>query len=174
MKYDNCWAPASDWVIDRYTAMRRALNGTGRSIVYSLCEWGVADPWTWAPEVGAPSATGAAADVGAAGQVTQRHMWKSSKLSTVRGASHLHDACRSATPGGRPRQALLCCAVLCCAVLWALCCACSMWCTGWLGCMVMPQRDAGPTLSRDAVPLVACCLAQRRIWQPAQRASKPC
>jgi hypothetical protein len=88
------------------------------------------------------------------------------------------------TPAGRQLLAddrgKRCCAVLwalCCArcaVLWALCCACCMGCTGWLGCMVMPQRDAGPTLSRDAVPLVACCLAQRRIWQPAQRARQPC
>jgi hypothetical protein len=50
LKYDNCWAPAKDWVIDRYVAMREALKKTGRPIVYSLCEWGVADPWAWAPE----------------------------------------------------------------------------------------------------------------------------
>lgn len=36
----------------RYQAMRDALNKTGRPILYSLCEWGVADPWLWAPEVG--------------------------------------------------------------------------------------------------------------------------
>ncbi|KAI7846119.1 hypothetical protein COHA_000380 [Chlorella ohadii] len=52
LKYDNCWAPASDWVIDRYVAMRDALNATGRPILYSMCEWGVADPWTWAATVG--------------------------------------------------------------------------------------------------------------------------
>jgi alpha-galactosidase len=52
LKYDNCWAPASDWVIDRYVAMRDALNATGRPLLYSLCEWGVADPWTWAAAVG--------------------------------------------------------------------------------------------------------------------------
>ncbi|KAL4435858.1 hypothetical protein ABPG77_000620 [Micractinium sp. CCAP 211/92] len=52
LKYDNCFAPASDWIIDRYVAMRDALNKTGRPVVYSLCEWGVADPWLWAPEVG--------------------------------------------------------------------------------------------------------------------------
>lgn len=32
--------------------MRDALAATGRPIVYSVCEWGVNDPWTWAPEVG--------------------------------------------------------------------------------------------------------------------------
>lgn len=31
--------------------MRDALNKTGRPIVYSMCEWGVADPWLWAGEV---------------------------------------------------------------------------------------------------------------------------
>lgn len=51
LKYDNCWAPASDWVIDRYTAMSRALNKTGRPIVYSMCDWGVGNPWLWAPKV---------------------------------------------------------------------------------------------------------------------------
>eukprot|EP00891_Asterochloris_glomerata_P004554 jgi/Astpho2/4554/e_gw1.00067.147.1_t len=52
LKYDNCWAPASDWVVDRFAAMRDALNKTGKPILYSLCEWGVADPWLWAPKVG--------------------------------------------------------------------------------------------------------------------------
>ena len=51
LKYDNCWAPASDWVVDRYTAMSAALNKTGRPIVYSMCDWGVGDPWLWAPKV---------------------------------------------------------------------------------------------------------------------------
>ena len=51
LKYDNCWAPASDWVIDRYTAMSHALNKTARPIVYSMCDWGVGNPWLWAPKV---------------------------------------------------------------------------------------------------------------------------
>lgn len=51
LKYDNCWAPASDWVVDRYTAMHDALNKTGRPILYSICDWGVGDPWLWAPKV---------------------------------------------------------------------------------------------------------------------------
>ena len=51
LKYDNCWAPPSDWVVDRYTAMRDALNATGRPILYSMCDWGVGDPWLWADEV---------------------------------------------------------------------------------------------------------------------------
>lgn len=31
--------------------MRDALNATGRHILFSLCEWGVADPWLWGPAV---------------------------------------------------------------------------------------------------------------------------
>ena len=32
-------------------AMREALNRTGRPILFAICEWGVADPWLWAPQV---------------------------------------------------------------------------------------------------------------------------
>lgn len=32
--------------------MRDALNKTGRPIFYSMCEWGVEDPATWASTVG--------------------------------------------------------------------------------------------------------------------------
>lgn len=52
LKYDNCFAPPSDWIVDRYTAMRDALNETGRPIVFSMCNWGVGDPWaSWGPQV---------------------------------------------------------------------------------------------------------------------------
>jgi len=51
LKYDNCY---SDNIPPqtRYPVMRDALNATGRPIFYSLCEWGVDDPWTWAGDVG--------------------------------------------------------------------------------------------------------------------------
>lgn len=55
LKYDNCNNQGSSTrqqYIDRYSAMRDALNATGRKIFYSLCEWGVNDPWTWAGQVG--------------------------------------------------------------------------------------------------------------------------
>ena len=39
-------------MLPRYEAMRDALNATGRPIFYSLCEWGVADPWEWGGGVG--------------------------------------------------------------------------------------------------------------------------
>jgi len=51
LKYDNCYndniAPEV-----RYPIMRNALNATGKSIFFSMCEWGVDNPATWAPLVG--------------------------------------------------------------------------------------------------------------------------
>ncbi|KAK9159270.1 hypothetical protein Scep_005844 [Stephania cephalantha] len=51
LKYDNCFnlgiKPEK-----RYPPMRDALNLTGRTIFYSLCEWGVDDPALWAGTVG--------------------------------------------------------------------------------------------------------------------------
>jgi alpha-galactosidase len=55
LKYDNCNNQSDGSQTDyirRYTAMRDALRATGRPIVYSNCEWGTSQPWTWAPEVG--------------------------------------------------------------------------------------------------------------------------
>ena len=51
LKYDNCnneKIPPEK----RYPVMRDALNKTGHPIFFSLCEWGVDDPATWAPKVG--------------------------------------------------------------------------------------------------------------------------
>ncbi len=51
LKYDNCYdngiKPET-----RYPVMRDALNATGWPIVFSMCEWGVDQPATWAPSVG--------------------------------------------------------------------------------------------------------------------------
>src|SRR4051794_8070808 len=55
LKYDNCNNQSDGSLADyqaRYTAMRDALANTGRKIVYSICEWGVNDPATWAGDVG--------------------------------------------------------------------------------------------------------------------------
>jgi alpha-galactosidase len=55
LKYDNCnnnGSSTTQQYIDRYSAMRDALAATGRPIVYSICEWGVNSPWTWAANVG--------------------------------------------------------------------------------------------------------------------------
>jgi alpha-galactosidase len=55
LKYDNCNNQSDGSLADyqaRYAAMRDALKNTGRKIVFSLCEWGVNDPATWAGDIG--------------------------------------------------------------------------------------------------------------------------
>src|SRR5882757_3233280 len=55
LKYDNCnnaGSSGTQQYVDRYSAMRDALAATGRQILYSLCEWGDFQPWTWGPQVG--------------------------------------------------------------------------------------------------------------------------
>ena len=53
LKYDYCHAPDDQaTAIERYTTMGKALRATGRSFIYSVCEWGLRDPWTWADSVG--------------------------------------------------------------------------------------------------------------------------
>lgn len=53
LKYDYCHAPDGQGVaIERYTKMGKALRATGRSIVYSICEWGQREPWKWAKKAG--------------------------------------------------------------------------------------------------------------------------
>jgi alpha-galactosidase len=63
LKYDNCYAgpgcalnscnngtetPAQT----RYITMRNALAATGRPILFSLCNWGQENVWTWGTDVG--------------------------------------------------------------------------------------------------------------------------
>lgn len=50
LKYDNCNTDGTKPEV-RYPPMRDALNATGRKIVFSMCEWGVDDPATWARPV---------------------------------------------------------------------------------------------------------------------------
>ena len=50
LKYDNCFANTPPE--QRYPPMRDALNATKRPIFFSMCEWGVDNPATWAPAVG--------------------------------------------------------------------------------------------------------------------------
>jgi alpha-galactosidase len=52
LKYDNCgdhgsYPDTKAGFIARYKAMGDALKATGRPMVYSLCEWGQQEPWTW-------------------------------------------------------------------------------------------------------------------------------
>lgn len=51
LKYDNCFNLEID-PQKRYPPMRDALNSTGRTIFYSICEWGEEDPALWAGRVG--------------------------------------------------------------------------------------------------------------------------
>jgi len=51
VKVDNCYSDNISPKI-RYPIMRDALNQTGRPIFFSMCEWGVDNPATWATTVG--------------------------------------------------------------------------------------------------------------------------
>jgi alpha-galactosidase len=51
LKYDNCFTDGSP-PKKRYPVMRDALLKQDRKIFYSMCEWGVDDPATWAKDVG--------------------------------------------------------------------------------------------------------------------------
>ncbi|MCJ1312998.1 hypothetical protein MMC25_006674 [Agyrium rufum] len=50
-KYDNCATPSGS-SIPRYTTMSNALLSSGRTILYSLCNWGGDAVWTWGGTVG--------------------------------------------------------------------------------------------------------------------------
>ncbi|WOL06028.1 alpha-galactosidase-like [Canna indica] len=51
LKYDNCNNPGTS-PRERYAKMSNALMSSGRNIFFSLCEWGVQDPATWASAIG--------------------------------------------------------------------------------------------------------------------------
>ncbi|HKC11276.1 MAG TPA: glycoside hydrolase family 27 protein, partial [Vicinamibacteria bacterium] len=51
LKYDWCNTQGQD-TRDSYGRMSRALRGSGRPIVFSMCEWGTTKPWLWAQGVG--------------------------------------------------------------------------------------------------------------------------
>jgi alpha-galactosidase len=48
---DWCDHPADYSAPELYTKMSKALNNTGRPMFFSICEWGLYDPWTWAPAI---------------------------------------------------------------------------------------------------------------------------
>ncbi|MEO8962742.1 MAG: glycoside hydrolase family 27 protein [Ginsengibacter sp.] len=53
LKYDYCHAPSdSNTAKVRYTKMAVALRNSGRSIEFSICEWGGRQPWFWAANAG--------------------------------------------------------------------------------------------------------------------------
>lgn len=51
LKYDNCFNEGQSGTpklsFDRYDAMGKALNATGRPIIYSGCNWGEDQPWNF-------------------------------------------------------------------------------------------------------------------------------
>ncbi|KAF2670247.1 glycoside hydrolase [Microthyrium microscopicum] len=52
LKYDNCYNQGQSGTpklsFDRYNVMSKALNATGRPILYSMCNWGQDNPFDWA------------------------------------------------------------------------------------------------------------------------------
>lgn len=51
LKFDWCSTTTQDGP-SSYALMRHALDASGRSIVFSLCEWGTNKPWLWAKDIG--------------------------------------------------------------------------------------------------------------------------
>jgi len=47
VKMDWCDHPGSHTAPQLYAMMRDALNKTGRPMFFSVCEWGLYEPWTW-------------------------------------------------------------------------------------------------------------------------------
>ncbi len=53
LKYDFCYFPSFANCQHRYLQMAQALRATGRDILFSACNWGVQEPWSWMRSVGA-------------------------------------------------------------------------------------------------------------------------
>ncbi|KAJ3528219.1 hypothetical protein NM688_g8024 [Phlebia brevispora] len=55
LKYDNCYNEGLSGTpkisYDRFANMSRALNATGRPILYSMCNWGEDGPWNFASNI---------------------------------------------------------------------------------------------------------------------------
>ncbi|KAG9011859.1 hypothetical protein FRB90_006957 [Tulasnella sp. 427] len=55
LKYDNCFNEGRSGTPQisqqRYAVMSKALNATGRPILYSMCNWGEDQPWNWATTI---------------------------------------------------------------------------------------------------------------------------
>ncbi|MDX1682224.1 MAG: glycoside hydrolase family 27 protein [Phycisphaeraceae bacterium] len=52
LKYDHCYFPPGADARAAYARMGQALRMSGRDIIYSLCNWGGNDVWTWGAAVG--------------------------------------------------------------------------------------------------------------------------
>jgi len=51
VKTDNCHKPGNESDITLYTRFSKALNATGRPMLFSLCEWGNEQVTTWGSDV---------------------------------------------------------------------------------------------------------------------------
>ena len=55
VKYDNCYNEGQSGTplitYNRYNKMAKALNATGRPMLYSMCNWGEDQPWNWAQTI---------------------------------------------------------------------------------------------------------------------------
>ncbi len=47
LKYDFCYFPSNANCKNRYLTMSMALRSCGRDILFSACNWGVQEPWSW-------------------------------------------------------------------------------------------------------------------------------
>eukprot|EP01094_Clydonella_sp_ATCC50884_P002197 TRINITY_DN11687_c0_g1_i1.p1 TRINITY_DN11687_c0_g1~~TRINITY_DN11687_c0_g1_i1.p1 ORF type:complete len:425 (-),score=48.40 TRINITY_DN11687_c0_g1_i1:107-1381(-) len=52
VKMDWCDHPSGFTAEQLYGMMRDALNATGRPMLFSICEWGLEEPWTWGAQTG--------------------------------------------------------------------------------------------------------------------------
>ena len=53
LKYDNCYKPTTASGPNLYHRMGMALRATGRDILFSACNWGTDDVWSWIRSSGA-------------------------------------------------------------------------------------------------------------------------
>ena len=53
LKYDFCFFPSFANCQHRYLTMAQALRSTGRDILFSACNWGLHEPWSWMRGAGA-------------------------------------------------------------------------------------------------------------------------
>lgn len=51
VKADYCYHPDNETAVDQYTALSQALNATGRHMLFSTCEWGEEEVWSWGGDV---------------------------------------------------------------------------------------------------------------------------
>ncbi|MER7564311.1 ricin-type beta-trefoil lectin domain protein [Streptomyces sp. NPDC097941] len=88
LKYDNCNNNGVS-AQSRYTAMRDALAATGLPILYSLCNWGQDNVWTWGAGVGNSRRTTGDISANFAGMLSIFH--SNVGLASYAGPGHWND-----------------------------------------------------------------------------------